>query len=168
MTLSQELREIYASGKNDVVLHTLELNHPSFGGPLYIVRDYVNLVANLENSGPEVTFVTTAFSITPPQIDESGIKSLGISIDNVGREVIEKLELALDGGHNPITVTYRIYIASDTTGPQNDPPLKLLLTNISVDNFTASGTAATAGMINRRFPNKDYGNVFKSLFYNID
>jgi len=50
-TLSQALKEAYASAPSDLVIyHTLELRHPSFTSPIRVVRDYADLVATLEVS----------------------------------------------------------------------------------------------------------------------
>ena len=71
--LSEALREAYASAPSDVViLHTLELRHPSFiddnGLPMAIrvVRDNQNLTARMEgtaplNAGEMVEFIAMGF-----------------------------------------------------------------------------------------------------------
>ena len=164
MALSEELKELYASGGDDVILHTLSFNHPAWSTPFYLVRDWNDLTVNLENSGPSTLFQKFAFNITGPNKDENGTQSLQIEVDAVSREFVDLLELAIvDENNSPIEVTYRLYLSSDTTGPQNDPPLKLWLKKVSVTNNTVSGKAELVGLINRKFPNILYGNEFRSL-----
>ncbi len=163
MVLSQALRDTYASVGPEIVLYTLELNHKTFPGPFYMVRNWEDFEANLENSGPLVTFQKFAFDFTEPKKDAVGNASLNIRIDNVSREMSELLENSIDGSQTPIEVVYRIYLASDPSGPQNTP-LKLSMRNITTTNTSASGTAEIIPLINRRFPNVLYTNIFQNLF----
>ena len=52
-TLSQALKEAYASAPANVVIyHTMELRHPAFTAPIRVVRDYAPLTATLEATAP--------------------------------------------------------------------------------------------------------------------
>jgi hypothetical protein len=164
MALSDELKELYASSGDDVLLHTLSFNHPSWSSDFFIVRDWQDFTANLENSGPSTVFQKFAFSIQGPSKDEQGNQVLQIVIDAVSQELIALLEQAnVDLNNSPIEVTYRAYLASDTTGPQNDPPLKLWMRKARVTNTKVTGQAELISLENRKFPNVKYGNTFQSL-----
>ncbi len=163
MVLTQALKDVYASVGPEVVLYTLELNHKTFDSPFYLVRDWTDFEANLENDGPLVTFQKYAFNFTEPKKDTVGNATLNIQIDNVNRQLSQLLENALDGSQTPIEVIYRIYLASDPSGPQNTP-LRLTMSQVTVTNSQASGTAVVIPLINRRFPNVVYTNVFQNLF----
>jgi len=166
MAISEDLKELYSSGGSDVVLHTLSLSHITWEESFYIVRDYQDWEANLEDSGPLVTFKKTAFSIEGPEIDVNGNQKLNITIDAVNRSIIDLLEVAVkDSSQSPIEVTYRLYIDSDNSGPQNDPPLKLYMRTVNLSTKNVSGYAELVGLENRKFPNVNYGNVFQSLIY---
>jgi hypothetical protein len=168
MTISEELKELYASSGTDVILHTLTFIHSSWAAPLYLVSDFQDLTANLEDSGIEVTFSKFAFEVTGPSSDGKGSRRLGITLDNVSREVMVLLNQAVTAQTQvPIEVIYRIYISSDLTGPQNNPPLRLWLKDISCTNQRITGTAEVVGLINRKFPSINYGFQFKSLLDNI-
>lgn len=164
MTLSTELQELYASAGDDVLLHTLSFNHPTWTSEFFIVRDWQDFTANLENSGPSTVFQKFAFSVQGPNKNEQGNQVLQIEVDSVSQELITLLETAnADTNNNPIEVTYRAYLASDTTGPQNEPPLKLWLRKVRVTNTKISGQAELISLENRKFPNVTYGNTFQSL-----
>lgn len=164
MAISEELKELYASSGTGVILHTLSFNHATWATPFHIVRDFQDFAANLEDSGPLTTFNKFAFSIKGPNKDENGTLALDISVDAVSRELIDLLELAiLDTNNNPIEVTYRIYIDTDTTGPQNDPPLTLFMKSIKVTNKSINGRAELVNLVNRKFPSILYDNTFQSL-----
>jgi hypothetical protein len=164
MALSEELKKLYASAGTDILLHTLSFNHPAWTSEFFIVRDWQDLTANLENSGPSTVFQKFAFSIQGPNKDENGNQYLQLNIDSVSLELIDLIEQAsLDLTNSPIEVTYRAYLESDTTGPQNDPPLKLFMRKVEVDNTRVTGQAELISLENRKFPNVVYGTTFQSL-----
>lgn len=164
MTITDELKELYSSSGADVIVHTLEFNHTSWPGPFYIVRGFEDFSANLEDSGPVVVFQKFAFNIQGPNKDVMGSQTLKINVDSVSTELVDLLELAIvDTNNVPIEVKFRIYLESDTTAPQNDPPLKLWMRKVTVDNFKVSGQAELVNLANRVFPNVKYGPHFKSL-----
>ena len=73
VTLSEAIKEAYASAPADVVIyHTLEINHPAFSEPIYVVRDYQDLNANLEDGTP-VTFLRLAFNLVKPEVSATGV-----------------------------------------------------------------------------------------------
>ena len=142
-SLQDAIKEAYASAPSDeVILFTVEMRHPNFTQPLRVVRDFHNLTARLEddapaNPGEMVTFLGYPFDIKPPDMDEYGKPELTITIDNVGREVMNYIEQAVKS-RAVIDVTYRLYLASDLTGPQNNPPMTM-----QVNTFTATPKSIT-------------------------
>lgn len=154
-TLSQALKEAYASAPSDVIVyHTLEINHPAFSQPIYVVRDFADLNANLETGAP-VTFLRFAFDLIKPEVSATGVPQLTLEMDNVSREILANIQLAMLTT-SLITITYREYISSDLTGPQNDPPMAMVLTSISADVFRIRATASFGDLNNKRFPNEEY------------
>lgn len=160
-SLSEALKEAYASAPaGEVVYHTLELRHVAFTTPIRVVRDKADLSAFLEATAPvdpaaQVTFVGYAFDLVRPEVSSSGVPQCTIEIDNVSREILSAVELAM-GGRDPITATYREYLASDLSAPQNDPPMTLTIMSIKADVFRIRATAGFPNMSNRRFPREDY------------
>lgn len=160
-TLSQALAEAYASApSNEVIYHTLEIRHPAFTQPIRVVRDQDDLTAILEATAPvdagiAVTFVGFAFDLIKPEVSPTGVPQCVIEIDNVSREILANIELAMSG-IDPIEVTYREYLASDLLGPQNDPPMTLTLSGITADVFKVRAVASFPDINNRKFPREDY------------
>jgi hypothetical protein len=167
--LSEAIKEAYASAPADeVIYHTLEIWHPNFTQPIYVVRDFEDLNATKEpdaarDAGLEVTFVGFAFEIVPPEVDGQGVPQCVIEIDNVSREILANIEAAM-GSMESITAIYRAYLSSDLTSPENDPPLELTIMSISADAFRVRAMAGFGSLANTRFPKLDYSaEVFPGL-----
>lgn len=155
VTLSEAIKEAYASAPADVVIyHTLEINHPAFSEPIYVVRDFQDLNAILEDGTP-VTFLRFAFNLVKPEVSATGVPQCTVEIDNVSRDILANVQLAM-GSTSLITMTYREYISTDLSGPQNDPPMTMVLSNIQADVFKVRATASFGDLNNRRFPNEEY------------
>lgn len=161
VTLSQAIQEAYASAPTDeVILHTLEIWHENFSQPIYVVRDTVDVLATIEagaarNGGQEVTFVAFAFDLVPPDVDKAGVPQCVIELDNVSRDIIANIELAM-GSSSTITVIYRAYLDSDLSGPENDPPLELSILSITADPFKVRALAGFSSLANLKFPRLEY------------
>lgn len=154
-TLSQALKEAYAAAPADVVVfHTIELNHPAFNEPIYVVNDFEDLNAQLEDATP-VTFLRFAFRMTKPEVSPVGVPQITVEIDNVSREILANVQLAMQSTAL-ITMTYRQYLSTDLTGPQNDPPMTMVLSNIHADVFKVTATAGFGDYNNKRFPPEEY------------
>jgi len=168
-TLSLAIKEAYASAPSNLVIHhTLEIWHPNFTTPIRVVRDHVDLTAKLESSAPRnagqyVTFVGYAFDVVPPEVTHTAVPQCVIEIDNVSRDILAKIDLAL-GNVDPITVIYRAFLSTDLSGPENDPPLTLTILSITANVFRIRAMAGFGDLTNKRFPGLDYtAEVFPGL-----
>lgn len=164
-TLSQAIKEAYAACPADSIIHhTLEIHHPSFTTPIRVVRDnnLTPLTATLEATAPRdagqaVNFVGYQFDLTPPEVSTTGVPQCTVEIDNVSREILQQIELAVAGGSpDLITIIYRSFLSDDLTGPQNDPPLTLTVSDITANVFRIQATAGFPNLANKRFPSQDY------------
>ena len=160
--LSAAIREAYASAPEDeVVYHTLEFWHPAFTLPIRVVRDTVALDARIEpgaarDAGAVMTFVAYAFDVVPPEQITTGLPQCVIEIDNVSREILAQIDLAVASA-TPVTVIYRNYLASGLdSGPENDPPLEMTISAINANALRIRATAGFADLLNQRFPSMDY------------
>lgn len=157
-TLSDAIAEAYASAPVDqIILHTLELHHPSFTQPIRVVRDRVALDARLEATAPAdagavVTFTPYAFDVVPPEQTTSGLPQCIIEIDNVSRDIQAQIDAALAAGDR-ITLIYRAFL-EDTAldGPETDPPLTMTLLTVSATPLRIRATAGFPDLLNRLFP----------------
>jgi len=164
MVLTDALAKVYSSGGPSIILETLELNHHAFPNILRIVRDHIDHEFGLEDGGPTVTFFSKSFSVVQPKKTDKGIQTLKIQIDDVDRNIVDLMEATQDGTNTPIDVTYRVYLSTAKTEPQ-DTPIKLSLFNVTITNGKATGTARRDDIINRKFPSILYNReVFISLF----
>ncbi len=166
-TLSQALREAYAAAPADVViLHTLELRHSSFvddeGLPtaIRVVRDNTDLTCRLEegaplNAGEMVTFIAMGFELELPTVDTAPVPEISITLDNVSRKIVRHLDGAAES-QDVIEVTYRPYLSTDLEGPQMEPPITLVLTEVSADVFRVTGRARMLDVGNKAFPAETY------------
>lgn len=160
-TLSDAITEAYASAPADeVIYHTLEIRHSSFATPIRVVRDLVDLDATLEATAPEdasteVTFLAYSFDLVPPNVDSGGSPQLIIEIDNVSREILANIELAM-ASPNLLTVIYRAFVSSDLSAPANDPPLTLTIFQISANPMRIRAVAGFQDIVNKRFPADSY------------
>jgi len=116
--LSQALREAYAAAPADtVILHTLEIWHPTFTEPIRVVRDHAELTARLETGAPRdagrmVGFVALAFDLDLPPVDTAPVPEIAVTLDNVGQEIVDALEAAAIS-QDKIDIIYRPYLSTD-------------------------------------------------------
>lgn len=161
MSLEQALKEAYASAPAaEVILHTLEFRHYTFTTPIRVVRDYNDMSAYLEagavpDGGTQVTFIGMAFDLVLPDVQRSASPEIEIKLDNVSGEIIGYLDLAAQTPEL-IEVVYRPYLASDLSGPQMSPPLKLVVRSVSADIFQVTARCGYGDLANRKFPSEVY------------
>lgn len=160
-SLSAALAEAYASAPaNEIIYHTLEFRHPDFVTPIRVVRDVADLTATLEadaplNPGASVVFAGFAFDFAMPELGRAAAPEILITIDNVGREIMGYLDLAAQSA-DLIEVTYRPYLSSDLSAPQADPPITLVVRDVSADVFKVECRASFGDFANRKFPSESY------------
>jgi len=149
-----------------VVLHTLELRHPAFldddgeNTAVRVVRDHSDLDARLEtdapvNAGEIVMFVAMGFELNLPPVDTAPVPEIVVTLDNISREIVKHLDAAADS-QEKIEVTYRPYLSTDLEGPQLDPPIHLVLTEVEADVFRVTGKARMLDIGNKAFPSENY------------
>lgn len=164
---SEALKEAYASSPvGEIILETLEFLHPAFinddGNPdsIRIVHDGQDLFATLEPTAPlhpgaSVQFQAFAFDVTLPGFEEGQTPTMTITVDNVGRELTRELEAAT-ASIQPITVIHRIYLISDLSGPQMDPPIQMTVQKATVDLNHIAFTCTLDDVTNVPFPRRQY------------
>lgn len=159
--LKQAIKEAYAAAPASVAIyHTLEIRHASFVTPIRVVRDLADLTATLEATAPidpstAVLFLGYAFDLVPPDVSAGGTPQLAIEIDNVSRDILAAIEGAM-ATTDLLEVTYRAYLSSDLTGPQNDPPISLSIFQISATPLRIRALAGFQDIVNKRFPSVEY------------
>lgn len=166
-SLSEALKEAYASADSEIIiLHTLELRHPAFVDEnwlptaIRVVRDNVNHICRLEesaslNAGQDVEFVAMAFDLELPPVEAIPVPEIMLTLDNVSTELIEYLDKAIET-QDMIEMTYRPYLSNDLSCPQMNPPITLVITEITVVVSKISATARMMDIGNKSFPAENY------------
>lgn len=137
-----------------VILHTLEIRQDGVQDPIWIVQSRRTLEAK-DELGVDRVFEPVGFQFALPPSNEEGFRSLTLSIDNVGRRVMDFVETAKTE-RETVVIRYRPYLSDDLTGPQMDPPLELYLKDIQVNTHQVSGRATFADVVNKKFPSQTY------------
>jgi hypothetical protein len=128
-------------------------------------RELVGLVARLEadapmNAGEYVPFIALAFDFRRPKVDQSAVPECELVMDNVTDEEdtleIEKHLEAAAVSQQLIEVTYREYRSTDISGPANNPPLTMVLTNVRKDELRITARARLLDIGRKPFPGELY------------
>lgn len=169
-TYSQAWKEAAASAPvGELMLHTLEFRHPNFidevGQPtaIRVVLDHVDLEAKLEAAAPLnpsqfVTFIAFNFEMTLPETRIASSPELVIAIDNVSTEIEANLALATASPYK-VEVTYRAYLSTDLSTPQNIPPLTMTLAGASATDQRVEARATFGDPANLKFPDTTYNTT---------
>jgi len=156
--ISEALQRVYASAPvDDHYIECMSISHPSMlFTTRYITNEFGGVTAGLEDSGGNQTFDYLPFAVMPPRAGEEANLQLQVVISNVGRDLIDELEAAATDPTTPLIVVYRVYLATDLTTPQNDPPTTLDIRAVTVTNSIVSFTAGITNLRTMRFPAQLY------------
>ena len=83
------------------------------------------------------------------------VPEISLSLDNVSTEIMRYLDQAIDT-QDMIEMTYRPYLSNDLSCPQMDPPITLVITEITADISKISATARMMDIGNKSFPAENY------------
>ncbi|MDP2141267.1 MAG: DUF1833 family protein [Gammaproteobacteria bacterium] len=159
-----DLNTVRASAPAGVVIvETLEFLHDSFPSPIRLVNDFAAFDATLEATAPEdasteVSFEASRFALVLPRAGDAGTETIDITISNVDQVASDYLQIAMDNP-GPITVIYRIFLSTDTSGPAEDPPTRLTLDSAIATATEVVAKARNSDNINRKFPSINY-NIY--------
>lgn len=157
MAISDQLKRVYASAPtDDFYVETLSLAHPAFeDGIRYLTNHNGGWVGNLETGGA-VAYQYLPFIAAPPASADQAAINLQVAIDNADRNLMSELENLSLFPSEPIQVVYRVYLSSDSTTLQNNPPLKLDVSSVRATKDVISFSATMTNLRNRPFPSKLY------------
>lgn len=155
------IKEAYASAPSEeVIYHTIELRHDSFVDPLRFVLGQESITSVLENTAPQnpgewVKFEPMSFGFSLPEMKDRVQPVLNLTIDNVSQEIVIVLEEAIKDP-TPISITYRPFVGSDLSRPMMDPPISMVLSQVSVTDTTAEGRATFEDVLGKKVPAYKY------------
>lgn len=96
------------------------------------------------------------FRVILPTVDGQGNQDMNLTLANIGRDLIDPLEAAIAKPSEPIRCTYRVYLDTPSSSPQNTPSLTLTITSVQVTRGTVAAIATRADVLNRAFPYNFY------------
>lgn len=141
------------------VYDTLEIMHPSFAEPAYIVANVGDDKAfgieqgAAHNPGGAVLFTACPLKSPWPEQREGQPPSATVEIDNVNRDLVPRVRGAL-GFRAYITVIFRQYINTDLTEPAYGP-IEYVLKDVVMVGAKLSGRVMVKNLQNKRFPRQD-------------
>jgi hypothetical protein len=147
----------YASAPaNQALIRTLEIK-PEGAEPIRVCAAFEDLDLALE-TGETVTFRGTHMDLAEPSKNTSGQQSLKFAFANVTAEAQETVEEALESGQ-PVTVTYRVYLSSDTSAPANKPYI-MTMTGGTFEGLMVQVEASYYDLLNTAWPRLRYTAEF--------
>ncbi|MBF0417212.1 MAG: DUF1833 family protein [Magnetococcales bacterium] len=168
-SLSDAIKEAFASAPNIMTYHTLEFRHPAISPPVRVVQGWSGINARLEDDAPEdpgdvVEWIAFPFEFIPPEVTPSGAPRMSIEISNVTRMLMAHIEQALESSV-PVKVCYRMYLEGGfLDGPENYPPIELEITGIQADPTRLRCECGFPDLGQKKFPGMTYDpDVFPGL-----
>lgn len=113
----------------DAALILLEIDHSALDEPVRIVNDTQDIVSN------SATYLALGFRVTLPDDYQDKVPRAKLSIDNIGRELTQWLEIA--GGGEGASV--RLMQVMRDAPNLIEWEITLELTNVSVDTWQVTG-----------------------------
>lgn len=151
MALSQALKELYSSNTvGGRYYETVQLSHTNFSKTFYLVQDTVSRDFCLDSGcATTKTFEPFPFTVVMPE-QGSQQQDLNVVFANMSDELIEEIDKASENTNEPIECIFRIYIDGYDI-PQTDE-IRLVITQVSVNDKTISGTATRPDLYAKSFP----------------
>ncbi len=151
--MSQVLQTLYASAPtNDLPIHTLELQAPSFG-VIRVCSGYDDVTAGIED-GEMVGFEACALGVSLPERSVKGRQDLQFQLDNITGESLQVVETAFEAG-DKIKVTYRVYTASYLDEP-GEQTFKMTAVSVKANALRVNVVASFNDLVNAAWPTDRY------------
>lgn len=152
VSMSDALLEAAAIARIDsAMLDAFSLAHPLID-TIYFVNDYQPLVATLEDGVTVVTFEACPIRMSrATESAEADSPQITIDCDNISGVVSDALRI-IRASRDPWVLTNYLYNSEDTSGPAVMPPTVKEFFEVSVNERTASLTAAFGDAGNKAIP----------------
>jgi len=152
MAISTVLRTVYASAPTDTALvSTLSIELP--GEHVRLVEDFDEMVLGVD--GVPQVFEPCALDIGLPAKDSSGNQSLQFALGILDDDRINDLVTsALEGGQ-PVYLTYREYLSTDTSAPAA-APIRMTVLGGEFEETSLGIEASYFDLLNTAWPRERY------------
>lgn len=153
-TLAPELQEAYALAPSEVSeINCIEITHPGILNPIYLVQGFLHRELTID--GDVKVHRACPFDFIMPTTDDGGLQELTITIDDVDWEVSDFCEVAQQFAA-PVTIRMRTFLSTDLTNSLMEPPIRLFLLNVTIQDSAVAGRAVPIDLINMPYPSVDY------------
>lgn len=153
--ITEALKRIYSGSNVNRSLEALEFRHPNWPDPVRLVNDVVGWTFTLE-TGVLADFIAMPFDVKLPDKNTAGAEDLQVALCNIGREMMDLLELASSSPEDSITCLFRVFLDIPNSAPQINPPLRLQITSVAATLNSITATATRFDVLNRPFPTTLY------------
>lgn len=147
------LEEVNASGGNDVIIRTLELNCSAWDAPVLIANGFQDWSVVTEDAR-SLTFQGANVDIALAAKNNKGFQTLAFSVDNTTGEVSQRVDSATDARAR-VSATYRTYLKSNLTAPA-EPPYRLTMLSGTIQGITAQLSCGYFNLIDVAWPRALY------------
>ena len=154
MPLSEDLIWRYSNEVDVDWWEAIILSH-SQSATYYLCNVHDNTVRYGQIDNALQAFQPVPFEVILPSRNGEGSQDMALAICNVGLEMLQAVEDALEDPTEAIRCRYTIFIEG-LTEPQYEPPLELALSDVALSIETMTATATRANIHNRTFPRQVY------------
>lgn len=131
-------KEINKVSADNLPVTLLEIDHDDLTAPIRVINDRADII--FESN----TYTALGFSISLPADLQQGLPRARLSVDNVGKELIQWLEASNGGSGTSVRIIQ--ILRSDPSTIEID--LLMTLTNISITPATVSGDLGYDDLLN--------------------
>ena len=131
-------KEISKVDAPNLPITLLEIDHDDLTAPIRVVNDRADIVFETN------TYTALGFNITMPTDLQKGLPRASLSIDNVGKELVQWLEVSNGGAGTSVRMVQ--ILRSDPTTIEYD--ILMELSNIHVTATTVSGVLGFDDLLN--------------------
>ena len=152
MAISTRLRTVYASAPTDTaIIATLDMELP--GEHVRLVDDFEDMTLGV-NGVPQV-FEACGLDIALPTKDNSGNQSLQFALGILDDDRINELVVTALDADQPVYLTYREYLSTDTSAPAA-APIRMTVLGGEFNEDTLGLEASYYDLLNTAWPRERY------------
>lgn len=160
MPISDTLRRIYAAAPGDIhYVEAISISHPGLNGDLHLTNRALNFEGTIEN-GAVVTFYSMPFSVGLPNKDTTGNLEMKLVFSNVQQELMKEIENMAAQPYAAAVIKYRLYVNTDFTVQQLDPPITLDIGQFQITRPYITAIATRVNLHNKPFPSYLYNTKY--------
>jgi len=131
--------KVNATNSIDPMVILLQIDHPDLAAPIRVVQDSQNITSNGN------LYVKMPFDVTPPDDLTQGSPKATLKMDNVGRELMQWLEIS-NGGAGATATLSRVFVSNPDIVEWQ---VTMDMTNLVANTTTVSARLGYEDLLNR-------------------